>query len=308
MAQNKSPLKINLEYYSVAGIFGLLKALPIIWSETLALLLLRLLLTFIPKRRRLIHDNLALCFPEKSPSERQAIADGSIWNLARGIARYPRIPDFFSQKNTDWIVLEGDQHMRTALQQGKGVICFTAHTGFWELGGIYTSYAFSPFSIIGRSMDNPRLDKLINGIRSAGTGKVISHRRALKECLTALRNKETIGILIDQNFYKGGMFVDFFGRPAATTTIISLLARRTESPVIPVHNVWRGNELHIIFEPPITLSSNPNGEVAVGEDTQRMSRYVEKWVRQDPHQWLWLHNRWKRRPEPGDVVYPPVNL
>src|SRR5204863_365591 len=114
-----------------------------------------------------------------------------------------------------------------------------------------------------------------------------------------------IGILMDQNLYKGGIFVDFFGRPAATSTLISLLARRTGCAVIPMHNVWVGHKNRLILDSPMQLSNDPDPERAVAEDTQNMTRMMEGWIRKDPGLWLWLHNRWKRIPEAGDYIYSP---
>ena len=306
MAHNKSDLEFRLEYAVVLVLWRLLQSMRLPRAERLCYRLLRLILALMPKRRQLMDDNLAACFPEKSAAERARIADESLHNLARGIASYPYIPALCNQNLAEWGSFEGAERLSEGLKKGKGVICFTAHYGFWEMMAIYVTHLHVKVSMIARRMDNPYLDRLITSIRSSSGGSVIHHRKALKESLAFLRDNRILGILIDQNFYKGGVFVNFFGRPAATTSIVSLLARRTGSVVLPMHNVWDNGKIRLICEPPITLSTHPDPEQAMAEDTQLMTSYVEKWIREDPTQWLWLHNRWKRKPEPEDHVYTPV--
>jgi Kdo2-lipid IVA lauroyltransferase/acyltransferase len=306
MARNKSPLKINLEYYPVRAFFSLMRALPLSRSYVLCLTFLKTLFELLPKRRALMRANIAACFPHFPASQQKAIAEKSLQSLARGMALYPRIPDFCKKGMGDWVESEGLEHVVAALKKGKGVICLTAHYAFWELMAIHVTQLYPNVAMVVRPLDNPRLDAMVTSIRASGGGTVIPHRRALKESLSFLRKNGVVGILIDQNFYKGGIFVDFFGRPAATTTVVSLLARRTGSAVLPMHNVWKGDKIRIICEPPVPLSENPDPEQAIAEDTQRMTSYVERWIREDPGSWLWMHNRWKRRPEPGDWVYSPA--
>jgi KDO2-lipid IV(A) lauroyltransferase len=303
MARNKSPFIIYLEYIPVRGLFGLLRALPFAWGRQICKGLLNLLLFFLPKRRKIVAENLALCLPDLTLSQRKSIARQSADYLAQGLAAYPKIPDILSRNTSDWLRTEGYSHIDAALQAGKGAICFTAHYGFWELMAIHFSSLYKNVAMIVRPLDNPLLNGYMTAIRGAGGGSVIPHRKALKEGLLCLRKNGVLGILIDQNFYKGGLFVDFFGRLAATTSIVSLLARRTGAVVFPFHNEWDGQKIRVICEPPLALSQNPDPEKAMAEDTQRMTKVVEGWIRQDPAQWLWLHNRWKRRPEPGDYVH-----
>ena len=108
-------------------------------------------------------------------------------------------------------------------------------------------------------------------------------------------------MLIDQNFYKGGVFVGAFGHDA-TNTLVPILARRTGCAVLPMHNVWVGNKIRIICEPPVPLSENSDPAAAIVEDTAELTGYVERWIREDPSQWFWLHNRWKRQPLPDEPV------
>ena len=196
------------------------------------------------------------------------------------------------------VELEGVEHIEAAYRRGQGMITFTAHYGCWELMAVYVTQRFPRVSMLVRPLDNPRLDALATGVRRAGGGGVIDSARAFQEGLRGLRQNGILGILVDQNFYKGGVFVDFFGRPAATSTLAPILARRSGCALLPMHNVWRNGRIRILCEPPLTLSAHRDVSRAVREDTQAVARRVEAWIREDPSQWLWLHNRWKRRPPP----------
>jgi KDO2-lipid IV(A) lauroyltransferase len=111
-----------------------------------------------------------------------------------------------------------------------------------------------------------------------------------------MKQNGVLGILVDQNFAAEGVFVNFLGKLASTTPLVSILARRTGAIVLPVHNHWDGRHLRIIWEKPMPLSREADVKRAIQEDTQTMTDYVERWIREDPGQWLWMHNRWKRQP------------
>jgi KDO2-lipid IV(A) lauroyltransferase len=261
-----------------------------------------MLLFVMPKRRKLMEAQLLACFPERSARERDAVARQSIAYLSQALTTFVRIPTMKAPEMDALVETEGFHHIEEAFRQKKGMITFTAHYGFWELMAIYVTRLYPDVSMVVRPLDNPKLDRLISGVRGSGGGGVIDSKKVFREGLRLLRRNGILGILIDQNFHKGGVFVDFFGRPAATNTLVPILARRTGCAVLPMHNVWKGEKIRIICEAPVTLSANPDQNAAIGEDTQMLTRIAERWIREDPSQWLWLHNRWKRRPLPGEPI------
>jgi KDO2-lipid IV(A) lauroyltransferase len=298
MARSKNSFTVQIEYYALRGVLRLLQILPPPLSRTVCRGLIHCILFFIPRRRRLIQTQLEASFPERTQEECRQLASQSIDNLARGLSLFARIPLMTDEMMEETVEIEGFEHIREAFARGKGMITFTAHYGFWELMAIYVTRLYPKIAMVVRPLDNSRLDAMVSAVRGCGGGGVIDSRRVFKEGLRLLRDNGILGILVDQNFYKGGVFVNFFGRPAATNTLVPILARRTGCAVLPMHNVWRGNKIRIICEGPVTLSQNPDPHQAVTEDTQAITSIVEGWIRQDPGQWLWLHNRWKRSPSP----------
>jgi KDO2-lipid IV(A) lauroyltransferase len=302
VARHKNPLILRAEYYPLRLLLAVLQVLPFAWSCFLSRTMIRGILAVIPKRRRLIREQVRLSLPDRSESDQSAIADGSIANLAKGMTMFARIPAMSWEKMKTLVEIEGFEHIEEAFKQKKGMITFTAHYGCWELMAIYVTHLYPEIAMVVRPLDNPLLDQLVSSVRGSGGGGVIDSRHVLKEGIRLLRKNGILGVLIDQNFYKGGVFVNFFGRPAATNTLVPILARRTGCAVLPMHNVWKGERIRIICQPPVNLSRNFDPALAIQEDTAELTRYVEQWIREDPSQWLWLHNRWKRQPLAGDLV------
>lgn len=129
--------------------------------------------------------------------------------------------------------------------------------------------------------DNPRIDAYIKHLRSSAGGTMIERRNVLKESMRLLKRNQLIGFLVDQNFAAGGVFVDFFGRLAATTPILSVLARRTGATILHTHNRWVGNSMKIYWGEVPPLSTNPNTDMAIAEDTYVMTKIVEGWIRKN---------------------------
>lgn len=305
MARHKNRLAIQAEYLSLRALLSLLQRLPFSWSRFFCRRLLHGILQLLPKRRRLIVSQLSRCFPDQADPALRALASRSIDTLADGLAAFARIPTLSRGAMEQWVQTEGFEHIEEAFRQGRGMITFTGHLGCWELMAVYVTRRYPRVSMLVRPLDNPFLDALVSGVRRSGGGGVIDSRRAFKDGARLLRSNGILGILIDQNFHKGGVFVDFFGQPAATSTLVPILARRTGCAVLPMHNVWRDGKIHIRCEPPVCLSEQADASLAIAQDTQTLTTIVEGWVREDPSQWLWLHRRWKRRPQTGDILHSP---
>jgi KDO2-lipid IV(A) lauroyltransferase len=210
-----------------------------------------------------------------------------------------------NRKNiSDLVTFEGFEHYEEALRRGKGVLFITGHFGAWELSCFAHSLYAGPMKFVVREIDNARVESLIEGYRGLSGNQPIEKRHASRDILKALRNNETVGILVDQNTTRDeGIFVDFFGIPAATTTAVATLALRTGAAVIPGFLIWDSDSRRhrLRFEAPVPMIETGDTAHDVLENTQTFNRILEKVIRQYPDQWLWIHRRWKTRPvgEPG---------
>lgn len=194
--------------------------------------------------------------------------------------------------------VEGRAHVEAAMARGKGAVLVTAHLGNWEVHGVGHGLLFGPIGVVARPLDNPALDRRLCEMRTLGGNTVIPKRHALAHVLRALRAGGGVAVLIDQNVQAGdGIFVDFFGRAAATTTVAAALAVKTGSALVPCHTRLRPDGLYdFVYEPPLLAEAGAERAPEVARLTQALTARIEEWVRRTPEQWLWIHRRWKTRP------------
>jgi KDO2-lipid IV(A) lauroyltransferase len=198
--------------------------------------------------------------------------------------------------------VEGIDHLRDALAQGRGALVFAAHHGNWEAGAYGTARSGVPSEIIVRPMDNPILDRRLLELRRTAGNTVIPKRRAVRESLRALARGACVAILIDQDAGADAVFVPFFGRLAATTPTLALLALRTGAPILPMFTRVKPDgtiTVHVGSVVPTRPTGDRDADVL--RLTAECTALVERWTRQSPEQWLWMHRRWKTRP-PGDTA------
>lgn len=259
----------------------------------------------IPRLRRTAMRNLELAYPEKSPAERRAIANqvfGSIARLIWVFARFPKIArqNIKNQNISKWIRYDGLEHYLEAKKAGRGILFATAHFGNWELSAFAHALMTEPMNIMIRPLDNPGIDKLVEDRRQLSGNHLIVKWDSARAVLRALHQNEAVGVLIDQNTSpEEGVFVDFFGTPACANVAFAKIAAKTGAAVIPGFAIWSEAEGKYIlkFYPPLEIS----GDAA--EDTRRLHAVLEQVVREHPGQWLWIHRRWKTRPEGEASLY-----
>jgi KDO2-lipid IV(A) lauroyltransferase len=254
----------------------------------------------IPRLRRTAMRNLELAYPEKSAAERHAITSEVFGSIARLIWVFARFPRLNHQNIHDWIRYEGLEHFLEAKKAGRGILFATAHFGNWELSAFAHALMTEPMHIMIRPLDNPGIDRLVEDRRQLSGNHLIVKWDGARAVLRALHQNEAVGVLIDQNTsLQEGVFVDFFGTPACANVAFAKIAARTGAAVIPGFAIWSESEGKYVlkFNPPLEISGDP------AEDTRRLHAVLEGVVREHPGQWLWIHRRWKTRPEGQPNLY-----
>jgi KDO2-lipid IV(A) lauroyltransferase len=194
---------------------------------------------------------------------------------------------------------EGLEHLQAAHARGRGVLIVSAHFGNWELHALLQGWVGYPLGLVVRPMDNPAIERLISRLRGQSGNTTLSKRRSLGTVQSALRRGEIVGVLVDQRPRHGGILVPFFGRPALTSSAPALLALRTGAAMLPAFSVPRAEGgYRLVYEPEIRVERSGNIEADALRLTAAYTRSVERWVREYPELWLWMHNRWKSA-EPG---------
>jgi KDO2-lipid IV(A) lauroyltransferase len=204
--------------------------------------------------------------------------------------------------------VEGLEEARAAVASGRGVVCPTGHFGNWEFQGVVSPLLVGPFAVVARPLDNPELDRRLVGLRTSTGNTVIYKKKALSQIMQTVRGGGVVAIVIDQNVQeKDGIFVDFFGRPACTTTVAAALALKTGCMIIPVHcPLGPDGRYRMIYGPPVEWTGGRTSQ-DVAALTQHLTSIIEGWVREHPEQWLWLHRRWKTRPKTPSAEEPAAS-
>jgi KDO2-lipid IV(A) lauroyltransferase len=251
------------------------------------------------RHRRIALSNLKTAFgPELSASVRKDIARKSFIHFGKFLADFIKFSHFNDEQRDKLIQVEGIENLNQALKKGKGVLLFTGHYGGWEIAPYFLSRK-AKFFVIARALDNNLLEKELLKMRANLGAEVIYKQQAAKRILQSLRAREIVAILIDQNVLRNqAVFVDFFGKAAATTPSLAAFFLRTQAPLLPgfCYPALRNTYKIKILEPlKIKLTGHYDQDVL--KITQICTKIIEAQIRRNPDYWLWFHQRWKTRPE-----------
>jgi len=205
-----------------------------------------------------------------------------------------------AQDVEDICEFRGLHHMEEALQDGRGAMLATAHCGNWELLSARIPVAGIPLTCAVRQLDNPRIDSLVNAIRTRfGTEIFPRGPAAGRHLARALKKNRVNALLIDQDIRDvPGVFVPFFGRPAWTPSGAAMFSIRMECPVLPgfIHRLPSGK--HVAeFHSPLPVPTDGTVEDRIEELTSSATAAIERQIRAHPEQWVWMHRRWRTQPE-----------
>lgn len=296
-----------VEYAATRLALGLLGALPRSVARFITVQLVRLAYFLRPPLRRAAHWNLRLAFPEWSAAKRRWAIRGMIRQVGWMAAEFAHFPRYTRENIERVVLLDGFENFAAARAKGKGVLFLTAHLSAWELAPFAQALFGHPLHFLMRPIENRRVNGLISSYRCLSGNQPLDKNQAARAVLLLLGRGETVGILIDHNTAREeGVFVDFFGVPACTTSGLARIALRTGAPVVPGFLIWDRalRKYRLRFDPAVELVRTGDNERDIVENTARFIRIVEEFVRRDPDQWLWVHKRWKTRPAGEKPLYP----
>ena len=262
---------------------------------------------FHPPLRRAALFNLRLAFPDWTEARRRRTIRGLVRQMGWMAGEFSQFPKYTRENIERVVVLDGFENFAAAERRGKGVLFLTGHMGAWELAPFAHALYGQPLHFLVRPIDNRRVDALVNRYRCLSGNSAIDKKQSARAMLRVLRDGGTVGILADQNTsLEEGVFVDFFGIPACTTTGLARLALHTDAAVVPGYIYWDAalRKYRLRFEPAVELVRSGDEAEDIRENTARFSRVIEDYARRYPDQWLWVHRRWKTRPPGEKPLYP----
>jgi KDO2-lipid IV(A) lauroyltransferase len=299
-------LRHQLEYAPVWLLVHGIGLLPRPLARAVGILLGYKMYFLLPRLRRVGMRNLEIAFPAKSKAHRRKILRGVYVSLGRQLAEFCLLPRYTRENTKNLFSYDGFENYEAAHARGKGIFYLTAHIGAWEISSFVHSLYDHPMHIIVRELDNPYVQRLVARYRSLHGNQTHDKDDFARGLIEAMRKGEGVGVLMDTNMTPPqGVFVNFFGTPACTASGVARVALRTDAAVVPAFMIWDSvlSRYRLRFEPAIELIRTGDDEADAIANTARFSKAIEDIVRRFPDQWLWVHRRWKTRPEGEPPIY-----
>ncbi|MBI4881024.1 MAG: lysophospholipid acyltransferase family protein [Planctomycetes bacterium] len=299
MARGKTRFRIVGEYAAARGLLLVTRLLPVRASLGLADLMGDLAYLLDRAHRRVALGNLAQVFGG-APSDRvhKQMARRVFRHFVRVGTEFALLPRLIEKGGLDQVIeVAGKEHVLEAQRPGRGIVVFSAHLGNWEV----IAAAGEPLGLklhsVGRALDNPLLDRFLARERGRYARSVIPKEGGLPRIARALRQGDSVAMLLDQHAGRRGIEVDFLGRPASTFRAAAELAVRFDLPLLGGFGIRvdRAPRFLLQFEPPLWPDRGAPREEEVRRLTQAVSDTIARQVRSHPDQWNWLHRRWRQR-------------
>lgn len=287
-------MKHRVEYLTIRLLIAVIQVMPNSLVSAAGAVVGMMAYVADRNHRRIAMENVAAAFPARTSRAHKRIIRGAFRHFGRLLFELLKFSTLSPDAMLKRVEFEGEERVRAAYAQGKGVLFVTGHFGYWELQAMVHALRLPPMAVIARALDNPALNELLERMRTRTGNSVIYRRGTIRRAMRQLQSGEGVGVLIDQHILgHDAIYVDFFNRPAATTSAVAALALRTGASVVPLFALpLGGGRFRMIYEhpvePPAATSEHP-----LREFTQRCTDVLEMYVRRNPELWLWMHRRWR---------------
>jgi KDO2-lipid IV(A) lauroyltransferase len=294
--KRSGPFKNTVEWLLVSACVRTLEALPARVSRGLLLGLAALGGVLSPSRTRRARENvrLALGVDEKRAAE---IVRGAYRILFLNAVEPVHLQRVLDRQPLDEVFdVEGLEHVQPLVESGQGILMAVAHFGAWECTAIALSRLLKPAWSVTRHLENERLSEWLVARRGPVIAGALDKDGDVRKLIRLLKQGEIVGPLLDQNAGFHGFLMDFLGQPCWQHRLPGKVATRFGIPVVPLYGLHQpgSSRLKIIFEAPILADPELSGLEAELDVTRRLNASLERRVREAPHEWLWLHDRWRR--------------
>ncbi len=285
----------NLVISALETIGNAIGSIPKKYHASIASFFGRLSFHIDKRHRKITLDNLLLSYKDQlSDFEATFLSKKIFINLSRFLLEICWAKNLDQKALQGYLNVEEIHFIKKALEKKRGVLILTGHLGNWELAPYVLAFEGIKGNGVYRPLDYMPADKLIFKTRSRfGTG-LIPSRHAVKKIFSALKNNECVGLLVDQGAdTTNGVIIDFFDRRTFGNKGLSVLALKTGAPVVPGFLIRDGEKFRFVSGPEIPLIKTGDRQKDIEINTQQYNSVIEKFIRQYPDQWFWVHRRWK---------------
>ncbi|MDH7515999.1 MAG: lysophospholipid acyltransferase family protein [Bacteroidota bacterium] len=291
-------MKHRIEYLLFAGIARVLRLFPLAAVRRIARPFADAVFFVLPIRKRLTMGQIAAAFPSRSRAWVRHTARASYRNLVTTVFELMWTPRLRGAEPETVLRMHEPDILLNAYRRGSGLILMSAHYGNWEWLSILSARILGiPFTVIVHPLHNPHVDRLVESYRTMFGNRVVPMHSAGREAIRTLRNRGVVALLADQSGPGSGLFVPFFGRPAATFQGPAVFALRTGAPIVCGFCERKPDGDYEVFLEEIPTSDLHGAtEENVAELTRRHVEAVERRIAGNPGAWLWQHRRWKHAP------------
>lgn len=267
-------------------VWTLFKILPLKVASKIGAGAGRLIYLFMRSRNQIALHNLEIAFPEKTVAERVEIIKNMWQHFGRFFAEMPHSKEWLTGAE-----VEGDEYLVATKEDGVGGFVCSAHLGNWEFASRYVSQNYYPLHPIYRPANNPWIERVMFQKR-AGT-LIPKGPVGARKLLELLKKGEHVAILCDQKF-REGIPVPFFGKMAMTASAMVTFSYKMNLPLIMGKAIRMPDGHFKMTIIPVEKSKAADREIAEFETVQKINQVLEKWIRETPEQWMWIHRRFDK--------------
>jgi KDO2-lipid IV(A) lauroyltransferase len=290
-----SALKNILEYIPFLFLDKIVAIVGLNLSRKLSVILAFVFFYVIPIRKRVVFSNLRKAFPEFDEKKVKEVAFGCYKSILTSFFEILYMQKMSRTEIINMLSVDNADLITKNYKEGKGVILLSAHFGNWELIATSVSTRINiPFHVVVKHQRNPYVDRKINSMRVKWGNEIVSLGISIRNIYKELKNKNLVAMVADQRGSADGLRIKFFGIETAIYPGPAMLAVKTGAPLIYGITIRQPDFSYKVILEKISLEKLPNNEEEkVKEISQRLASFLEKYVRQHPEQWLWMHNIWK---------------
>lgn len=247
------------------------------------------------KRKEITFENVKNAFPNKNLKELNDIVDKAYQNLGITLIELLSFPSLSNQDIRNYLKFDNIEILEESYKQNKGVLLMSGHFGNWELLSLsIRAYIDIPVNVIVKKQSNSFADVFLNKYRKLTGNNIIDMSQAARQIVDAIRNHETVAMLVDQNADEDkDIFIDFFGRKVPTFDAPAKLVLKYNTPVIIGFTIRQPDFTYKIKLQNIKIDDLDKFDNPIEEFTKRHVKILEEAIKENPHLWSWQHNRWK---------------